>query len=231
MSRANPVTKLGMMEVSVLAHDYIRRFGGGTSSFTAILHYVKCNRQYGKFQCRDIVQKIILRNIKRRIAAKKTPDLLLRLISWRRIRAYNVFRKVFPEVNPTGGLSFRVVWIRAANSSRLTAHVERGGRFNQRTTSVSVLLHIHPHWHRQLGAICERMGRFFLSVYQQLDDGWWAVELRKGRGYAFRAVRVRLSKQEVLENRIDEILPLPPDSSVLGFSELVVGSRHEVRVG
>jgi hypothetical protein len=66
-------------------------------------------------------------------------------------------------------------------------------------------------------------------VYQ-LVGGWWAVEVKKGRGYTFRAVRVRLSEKEVLENQIDEILPLPPDSSVLGFTELV-GPGSAVKIG
>jgi len=231
MSRANSVTKLGLIEVSRLVHDCIRRFGGIAPSLTEILRDVKRHRRYGNFQCRDIVQKIVNRNInKRRSVLKKEPDRLFRLHTWRRKRVCRVFREVFSKVNPSGGLGFTITWIRVDDHPGLTTSVRHGGYFNHRTISVSVVLFIHPHWHRQLGVVCEQMGRFFLSVYK-LDGRWWAVEVKKGRGYTFYTVKVRLSKDEVLENQIDEILPFPPDSRVLGFSEPVVSSRHEARVG
>lgn len=230
MSRVNPVTKLGLIEVSRLVHDCIRRYGGVAPSLTEILRDVKCHRRYGNFRCHDIVQKIVNRNRKRCSVLKKEPDRLFRLAAWRRKRVCPVFRYVFSKVNPSGGLSVGVTWIRADDRPTLTTNVRHGGYFNHRTVSVSVVLFIHPHWHRRLGVVCKQMGRFFLSVYK-LDGRWHAVEVKKGRGYTFYTVMVRLSKDAVLENQIDEILLFPPDSRVLGFSEPVVGSRHEARVG
>ena len=218
MNRANPVTRLGLLEVSALAQTYISQCQYVPTT-NRIWKAIQPRRQYGRFDCKDIVHKISTRCGMRIRLNEKGPSLTQRLRQHRAQQLRDVFTYVFP-ITPTGGLVLCPRWLPARTLSDcwFKCASARGGWFNSRTIQVTLSMKLHPHWHRRLGALCSKMNRFFLHV-ERSGDLWWAVEVRKGRGYTFRAEKVRLSKREVQENQIDALEPLPPDAHVLGFDE------------
>jgi len=238
MSRANPVTKLGLIELARLTHEYLDNHPSECPAATTISHNVSRCRVYGHFRDLELVNKIRIRHWKRRWERRRRPlDLIARLCSWRTKRALALFKTIFP-VTPAGGLSFYVRW--QVTEPNLSSYSEKGGHFNHRRTEVRMTVSLHPHWQRRLGAVCLRMKRFFLDISPRLVPVagrapkvvMWGLEVRKSRGYTFRCAWVMFTPREIKENALDRLEPWQTDG-LLGLNPpiAVPGVRGAVAAG
>lgn len=212
MPRVKLVTKLGLVELARLTHEYLNKNFSlpPTRSTRWILRQIAPLRQYGRFDGVEVVTKIRQRRRKRWRPPVPVP-LLDRLHRRRVKQVVKVFFAVF-SVAPSGGCKVGARW--QLDYPSFHAATTRSGYFNHRTVALGVQLRIHPHWHRRLGCICRKLGRFFLDITEQPPPGvarrkakLWALEVLKSRGYTFRSVWVPLKDKEIRENALDQLDP------------------------
>ncbi len=227
MSKANPVTKLGLMELARLTHEHLDNHPGVIPTATVLLHKVADHRIYGRFRGLEVVNKIRTRRWKRLQMLRRRPsDLVTRLRNWRSKRALALFQTVFPMV-PSGGTHLYIQWKTDQFTFHSSSH--KSGYYNHRTTTVNLNLRLHPHWHRRLGAVCQKMNRFFLDICDRLVPVagavpkvvLWGLEVRKSRGYTFRCAWVVFTPREIKENALDRLEPWQTDG-LLGLDRLTV---------
>jgi hypothetical protein len=215
MSRVNPVTKLGLMELARLTHEYLDRNAKAASvsvSARWISQMIKPYRVYGYFSGLEVIGKIRARRSKRKKLQLSNgfSPLINRLRRWRVGRVFKVFRTIFPVV-PSGGTHLNVKW--QLGNAYFCANSHRSGYYNHRLTSVDINMRLHPHWHRRLSAVCLKMNRFFLEVVELpakangLKVALWGLEVHKGRGYTFRCSWVPFTDKEIKENALDRLEP------------------------